>query len=130
MVGKGFGRTGAQQRHGMKGWGKVLHAMACKVWPRCLKILMQAHMSCRDLGWAELGQKTDAGLGQKNRCWAGQRPDAGLDRGQMLGWTEARGWARQRPEVGLDRGSTITRELRHQLQQLHLGRGAGQDRAG
>jgi hypothetical protein len=103
MVGKGFGRTGAQQRHGMKGWGKVLHAMACKVWPRCLKILMQAHMSCRDLGWAELGQKTDAGLdrGQmlgwtEARCWAGQRPDAGLDRGQRLGSTEARGWAGQR----------------------------------
>jgi hypothetical protein len=78
----------------------------------------------KNIGWAELGQETEAALdrGQglrwtEGRGWAGQRPEAGLGRGcagqrpeaalgrgQRLGWTEARGWAGQRPEVGLGRG--------------------------
>jgi hypothetical protein len=104
---------------------------------------MKAYMSCRDLGWAELGQETDAGLGQKKdarldrgqmlgwaeaRCWAGRRPEVGLDGGQRLGWTETRGWAGRRPEVGLDRGSSIIRDLRHHSSALS-GQG-GQDRIG
>jgi hypothetical protein len=86
---------------------------------------MKVHMSCRDLGWVELGRaEPEAGLDRGQRLgwteargWAGQRPEAGLDRGcagqrpeavldrgQRLGWTEARGWPGQRPEVGLARG--------------------------
>jgi hypothetical protein len=103
---KEFEDTNAHMSCRALGWAELAH-MSC----RDLGLAELGQKTEAGLGQkteAELGQKIEAELGQKigagqsmagpkyrgragakNRGWTGQRLEAGLDRGQRLGWTEA-----------------------------------------
>jgi hypothetical protein len=89
--------------YGMQGLAKVFKDTYAG--PHELQGFGLGRVGAKNRRWA--GAKKQMPGWTEARCWAGQRPDAGLDRGQMLGWTEARCWAGQRPEVGLDRGQRL-----------------------
>jgi hypothetical protein len=78
-------------------------------WPGRAGAKNRGWTGAKNRDWPEHGwvKSQRPGWGKKQRLGWGLRPEAGLDRGLRLGWTEARGWAGQRPEVGLDRGQKL-----------------------
>jgi hypothetical protein len=123
---KGGGGYGTAWHKGVsQGRGRVKHCRD-KVWSRSLKTLMKAHMSCKDLGWARLGQNIETGLGLKTEAGLGQNSEAGKS---MVG-PKNRGSAEAKTDAGQSMAvkppgpSMTTLDLRHQLHRLHLGMGA------